>query len=184
MDINDQIEANLGLVYQQLIRFRLAEDQDAESYAYEALYRAILTYDKTSGAAFSTYAVCVISNELRKHLRALNKKRRLEVVSYDTPLFEDCEDNSRTLIDTVAQVEDTESIVLFNELNGVVHDSFKKVFLQLSEQHRKIIAMWYMSDYKLTQSEIARALQISQPTVSKVLSHFKYKLKLELEEYM
>lgn len=181
MDINDQIAANLGLVYQQLFRFNLTDDQDAESYAYEALYRAILTYDKASGNAFSTYAVCVIANELRKHLRTLNKKRQLEVISYDVPVSDD---NSATLVDTLKQAEDTEATVLFKELSGVVAESFNKVYRSLSETHRSIIYMWYESDYKLTQREIASALKLSQPTVSKALSHFKYKLKIELEEYM
>ena len=182
MDINDQIAANLGLVYQQLIRFNLTTDQDAESYAYEALYRAIITYDTSAGTAFSTYAVCVIANELRKHLRTLNKKRQLDIVSYDTPVSED--ENAGAYVDTLRQAEDTESTVLFHELSGVVEESFNKVYDTLNETHRKIISMWYESDYKLTQSEIAKALHLSQPTVSKALSHFKYKLRLELEEYM
>ena len=182
MDINDKIAENLGLVYQQLIRFKLSTDQDAESYAYEALYNAIRTYDESTGAAFSTYATCVIANTLRMHLRKMNKKRQLEVVSYDAPVTNG--EDSATIVDTLRQAEDTESIVLFNELSDVVADSFRKVYNTLNDTHKRVISMWYASDYKMTQVEIANALRLSQPTVSKALSHFKYKLKLELEEYM
>lgn len=182
MDINDQIAANLGLVYQQLNRFNLANDQDAESFAYEALYKSILTYDKSTGNAFSTYAVCVIANTLRKHLRTLNKKRQLDVISYD--ISDGYDDSDGTFLDSLKHVEDTESIVMFHEFSEEVEAAFNRVYDALSDTHKKIIDFWYESNYKVTQSEIAKTLHISQPTVSKVLSSFKYKLKLELEEYM
>ena len=116
------------------------------------------------------------------HLRKINRKRQLDVVSYDAPLSD--EEDSSTIVDTLKQAEDTESTVLFNELSCVVSESFKKVFCALNDTHKKIIFMWYESDYKMTQSEIAKTLDVSQTTVSRVLSSFKYKLKVELEEYM
>ena len=185
MDINEQIRANRGLIYQQLNRFNLQYDQDAESYAYEALHRAILTYDASTGNVFSTYAVCVIANALRKHLRTLNKKRQLDVVSYNGGITEDNESDS--LIEVIRHPDaesDPEAMMLFTELRGEVGKAYRKVFSSLSEKHQSIITAWYNSDYKMTQSEIAKALRVSQPTVSKALSVFKYKLKLELEEYM
>ena len=86
MEVNDKIAANTGLIYKQLTAFNLLYDQDAESFAHEALWRAVKTFDESAGVAFSTYAVCCINNELRKHLRTLNRKRQLDVVSYDAPL--------------------------------------------------------------------------------------------------
>lgn len=182
MDINDQIAANLGLVYQQLIRFNLTDDQDAESYAYEALYKALTTYDESAGTAFSTYAICVISNTLRMHIRKINKKRQLDIISYNAPLSDD--EDSGTVIDKIKHADDTESTALFNELSGAVNDAFLKVYSTLNDTHKKVIYMWYESDYKLTQKEIATALRVSQPMVSRVLSGFKYKLRVELEEYL
>jgi len=182
MDINEKIAANLGLVYQQLNRFNLTMDQDAESYAYESLYKAIQTYDPSTGAAFSTYATCVISNTLRMHIRKSNKKRQLEVVSYDAHMSDD--EDSDTFLNTVKQVEDTESIVLFNELSDAVAESFNSVYNTLTDTHKSVISMWYESNYRMTQKEIAMSLGLSQAMVSRVLSSFKYKLKLELEEYM
>lgn len=182
MDINDQIAANLGLVYQQLRRFNLQDDQDAESYAYESLYRAVITYDKNAGTAFSTYATCVISNALRMHIRKLNKKRQLDVISYNIPLSD--EEDSGTIVDKIKYFEDTESTVLFNELHGAVSEAFIKVYETLNDNQKKAIFMWYESDYKMTQMEIAKALGVSQAMVSRTLSGFKHKLKIELEEYM
>ena len=185
MDINDQIAENAGLIYKQLSSFNLLYDQDAESFAYEALYKAILTYDKDTGTAFSTYATCCIANALRKHLRTLNKKRQLDVVSYYELIS--TKENSDELIDIIPQLDtttDAEAVYLFKELQGVVSDAFVKVLRGMSEKHQTVITRWYNSDCKMTQCELAKALQISQPTVSKAISVFKYRLKLELEEYM
>jgi len=182
LDINDKIAANKGLIYQQLTRFNLLYDQDAESYAYEALYRAILTYKGDAGVVFSTYAVCVIANALRKHLRTLNKKRQLEVISYNDTVSADPE--SDDMLDILSDDTDAEAIVLFKELTDVVAKSFTKVLSTMPELQQKVITTWYDADCKLTQSELAKALSTSQPTVSKALSVFKYRLKLELEDYM
>ena len=182
MDINDKIAANVGLVYSQLKRFELTHDQDAESFAYEALYRAVITYDETAGAAFSTYAVCVISNALRKHLRTLNKKRQLDVVSYYTPLSVD--EDGGYLLDTIGYAEDTESVVLNRYLQDVTMKVFDEVYEASSNLHRKIVDMFYRADEPMTQQNIATAAGVTQATVSKVISSFKHKLHVRLEEYL
>ena len=85
MDINDQIAENTGLIYKQLAAFNLLYDQDAESFAYEALYRAITTYNKSAGTAFSTYAVPMISGEIKRFLRddgMIKVSRSLKELSY------------------------------------------------------------------------------------------------------
>ena len=181
MDINDKIAENVGLVYKQLSRFNLAFDQDAESFGYEALYRAVLTYDASTGNAFSTYATCVIANELRKYLRTKNKKRQLEVVSYYEPVTPDSE---CYMLDTIRIGEDAESVLLNKELYAVAHEIFNEVIHSMPDLQQKIILMWYESDCIVTQSKIAAAMKVAQPTVSKALSVFKYKFMQKLEEYM
>lgn len=180
-NINDIISDNTGLVYQQLHRFKMIDDQDAESLAYEALYKAALTYNGT--AAFSTYATCVIANALRMHIRKLNRKRQLDTVSYNALISEDAED-SGTFLDLIVQEDETEATVLFNELNGAVADAFNTIYSTLSDLHKKIILMWYESDYKVSQREVAIALNVSQALVSRAISSFKYKLRVELEDYL
>lgn len=182
MDINDKIAANVGLIYSQLKRFELTQDQDAESFAYEALYRAVITYDENAGAVFSTYAVCVISNALRKHLRTLNKKRQLDVVSYFTPLSAD--EDSGYLLDTIHYAEDTESVVFKHYLQDATNKAFDEVYEASSDLHKRIVDMFYRSDEPMTQQNIAAAAGVTQATVSKVISSFKHKLHLRLEEYL
>lgn len=182
MDINDKIAENVGLVYQQLARFKLSDDQDAESFAYEALYKAVLTYDSNTGNAFSTYAVCVIANTLRKHIRSKNRKRQLSIISYDETIPGD--DTNRSILDTIVFANDAEAEVLFNELTGTVRNAWLAVYKSLPESNRKVVSVWYASGCKMTQREIADKVHVSQANVSRVLSIFKHKLKVELEEYM
>lgn len=180
MDINDQIANNTGLVYMQLSAFNLLYDQDAESFAYEALYRAVTTYNSEAGATFSTYAVCCINNALRKHLRTLSRKRQLEVVSYDAPVTND---ESYCLSDTLEHPDTVEQILLSDEASKHILAAFSTEYNLLSPKHRKVVRMFYGYDGKATQKEIATSVGITQATVSKIVSAFKHRVKLRMEEY-
>lgn len=179
MDINDQIAKHSGLIYKQLATFNLLYDQDAESFAYEALYRAITTYNGNAGTAFSTYAVCCINNELRKHLRTLNRKRQLEVVSYDTPLTSD---DSYCLADTLEHPDSVEQLLLSDEASRNILAAFKAEYELLIPKHKKAIRMFYGYDGKVTQREIAISVGVTQATVSKIVSAFRHRVKLRMEE--
>lgn len=180
MDINDQIAENTGLIYRQLSAFNLLYDQDAESFAYEALYRAVITFNDTSGNAFSTYAVCCINNALRKHMRTLNRKRQLEIVSYDAPLTSD---ESYCLADTLEHPDSVEQVLLSDEASKNIMAAFRAEYELLVSKHKKVIRMFYSYDGKATQREIASAVGMSQATVSKIVSAFKHRVKLRMEEH-
>lgn len=180
MDINDQIAKHTGLVYKQLTTFCLLHDQDAESFAYEALYRAVVTFDNTSGTAFSTYAVCCINNALRKHLRTLNRKRQFEIVSYDAPLMAD---ESSCLADLLEHPETVEQSLLSEETCKCIIGAFKAEYDLLPTKHQQIIRMFYGHDGKVTQKEIATSVGVTQATVSKIVSAFRHHVKTRMEEY-
>lgn len=181
MDVNEKIAVNVGLVYKRLKDFSLTDDQDAESCAYEALHKAVITYDESRGAEFSTYASCVIGNALRMHLRKAKRKRQLDVVSYYTP-YPSAE--GLYLLDVIAAASDASEQFLSKEACSIISKVFVAQKNKLSETHREIIELWYSSSPKKTQTEIAEIVNVSQVTVSRVISGFAYKLKLALEEYM
>jgi len=179
MDINEQIAMHTGLVYKQLTAFNLLYDQDAESFAYEALHRAIITFKASNGTAFSTYAVCCINNELRKHLRTLNRKRQFELVSYDAPLLTD---ESSCLADILEHPESVEQTLLSDECCRHIISAFKTEYALLAPKHQKVIRMFYGYDGKATQKEIATSVGVTQATVSKIVSAFRYRVKVRMEE--
>jgi RNA polymerase sigma factor (sigma-70 family) len=182
LDINDKIAKNRGLIYKQLRSFQLTYDQDAESMAYEALHKAILTYNEEAGTAFSTYATCVINNALRHHLRTLNKKRQLDVVSYYTPLFPD-DESSACIVDVLVHPDDAESALIDKESRATINKAFSEEYKLLSAKHQKVVDLFYVAG-SMTQQEIAKSVGITQATVSKVISAFRHRLKVRLEELM
>ena len=180
MDINDKISEHTGLIYKQLHTFQLTYDQDAESFAYEALHNAIITYDGKAGTAFSTYAVCCINNALRKHLRSLNKKRQLEVVSYDAPAILD--EDSPTLIESIPQALTVEDALLCTESCSFIRSAVTEEYEKLSEKHRLIVRL-FLTKSDMNQQAIAKSAGVTQATVSKIISAFRYRVKQRLEEY-
>jgi RNA polymerase sigma factor (sigma-70 family) len=182
LDINDKIAQNKGLIYKQLNSFQLTYDQDAESTAYEALHTAILTYNSKAGAAFSTYATCVINNALRHHLRTLNKKRQLDVVSYYAPVSPN-EANSACLVDVLVHPDDAETMLIDKESRAMINKAFREEYTTLSDKHKKVVDLFFVVG-DMTQQDIAKAAGITQATVSKVISAFRHRLKIRLEELM
>lgn len=182
-DINDTIAANTGLVYQQLHRFHRVDDPDAESFAYEALYRAVTTFDAAAGNTFATYAVCVIANALRKYLRDSNKKRQLEVISYHVPVGP--EELGMCMLDTLAGPDSTLERIFASELSDASKRALAKVRSGLSvESHVKIFDAWCAADFAVRQQDVADQLSLSQAYVSRILSMIKARMKKELEDYL
>lgn len=182
-DINELIAENLGLVYSQLRRFNMLDDQDAESLAYGALYKAIQTYNPESGNTLSTYAVCVVSNALRGHLRTKNKKRQIHAISYFTLLKEDEADGH--LLGLLHVCDTAEDVVVRSELYERVASALSTVREEITSPLRlEIFDTWCASEFTITQKELAKQLGTSQATVSVALGNFKYKLKKELEDYL
>ena len=180
VDINELIESNIGLVYMQLKKFNRAWDEDAYSYALEALGRAAMNYRPDKNTAFATYASVCIYNGIAMYLRDLKRASKLQVVSYDYML-----DDKFSVLDTLLGPNDSEDCVLGEELNNHIWATFCKVRDGLSSDIAKqVIDVWAQSDFTMKQGAIAANLGISQGHVSRTLGAFKHKLKKELEEYL
>lgn len=182
MDLEKAIVNNMGLVYQQLHKFNLVYDENAFSFAMEGLMNAAKTYAKEKGFAFSTYATSCIYNAIAQYQRSLNKKRKLDVVSYDVVVDEESETTFKDLLPDTKTLED---VVLKQELCAVLMDKFYKCLDTMGNGvHANVIRVWQDSDFTATQTEIANEVGISQAQVSRVLSTFKYRLRKEMEDYL
>lgn len=183
-DISKVIADNTGLMWQQLHRFKLANDPDAESFAFEALFKAAETYKADTGTAFSTYATCVIANSIRMYLRSINRKRQLLIISYNAPAFPGSEDETTELVDTLIGPYNAEDMVLAKELRSRIAKGLKEAYAELAtDTQRNAFDLWKESGFTASQSDIARQLGISQPTVNRVVSFVRYKIRQQLEDY-
>lgn len=181
-DIDRVIEDNIGLVYAQLHKFNRAYDDDAYSYALEALWNAAKTYDASQGVAFSTYASVCIYNGIAGYLREQLRESKKETVSLEEPVTEDAE---ISLADVLRISITPETVLLERELNDVIWKKFHKVLSSLTNDNTiRIIEIWKSSGFKAKQHDIATELNLSQSQVSRTISAFRYKLKKEMEDYL
>lgn len=179
MDENTLVEQNMGLVYSQLHKFKLINDDDALSYAMEALLIAVRTFDDSKGIKLSTYATVCIYNALSQYTRRRGRKRVLTVISYNEPVNEDAE-----WIDLLGTPTTPEDDYIKKEQYARLRKAFFKVYNSLPEGNpKRIVTLWYKAGFICKQADIAREVNTTQSNVSKALSAFRYKVKKEMEDY-
>lgn len=184
VDVNAVMRDNIGIVYSLLASFELLDDQDAESLAYEALYKAVITYKENKKTKLSTYAYCVVSNAIRMHLRTKNKKRQVQYTSYYAPVTHD-EDCEMYLVDTIHNNLSADAGLYTEEFLRVLRKALIKVYVNIPTlEQKKIFIKWVNANFTIKQTDLAKELDISQAAVSRAISSFRYKLKQELEEYL
>jgi len=182
-DISKVIQNNIGLVIAQLKKLNVLFDPDAESIGYEALYNAALTYDDTRGYKFSTYATCCIYNALGSYIRTLNKKRQLDVVSYNNIAYSE-DGVNHEFIDFFEATADVEKYYLQYELHEKVCEVYQLTYSRLTnDKHKAIIKTWHDADYDISNKDIAKVVGVSQPYVNQVINTFKHSLRKKLEAY-
>ena len=183
MNIDDTISSNIGLIRAQLKRLNLFNDPDAESIGYEALYNAVLTFDETKGYKLSTYGTCCIYNALGSYIRTLNKKRQLEVVSYNNVAFRE-DGLQHEYMELIPAAISVEQELLNEELCEQLDKAYQLSYNRLTnDKHKAIINAWHDGDYCVSNNELARIVGVSQPYVNQVINTFKFNLKKKLEAY-
>ena len=173
------IRTNTGLVYKQLHRFYLLNDNEAESIAFEALWKAACDYDCTKGTKFSTLATVYIYNALCGYIRKLKAKNKIEYVSYNKLIGDDQHEYLELLASDENVAEDLE----YEEFLNFVATLYDEALLAVqNDKHRRILKIWRDKDFNCSATHIANEAGVSQSYVSQVLSSFKYKFRCLLED--
>lgn len=174
-DINELIRKNKGLVYKQLHKFNLVDDQDANSYAFEALYNAIQTWDSSLGTKLSTYATVCIYNALGCYLRKLNRKRQIDTVSYNNIANDNAE-----FSDFISSQYSLEESVINSIRLKAAYDAMQRLRCKYSGVCLKVFEIWYDSNFSMGATDIAKQLGTSQPYVSQTLARIRADIKKEM----
>lgn len=173
--VGELIKLNEGLVFMELKRFGLYNDNEAISFAYEALFIAIKTFDATKNNTFSTYATVCIYNKLGSYVRTL--KNAPEIVSYDVQL----EDG----VDYLSLMEsgDTADGNYLDKVSvvAIYQAVFKQYHLVKHPTQKLILDLWIDSQFKKPLIEIASKVNCSQSYVSKVIKQFRKGLEYRLK---
>lgn len=177
------IQKHLGLVYKQLHKFKLADDPDAISIGYEALYCAIKDFDSSKGNKISTIATVYIYNALGSYVRKISGKRRIKTVSYNEVVFTDDQEDHE-LLEYLALSVDIEEEYMHKELCEAAMEAFINEYDKLTnEKHKAILDVWRKSEFVASTKEIGSQVGVSQSYVSQVINNFKFRLKKKLEVY-
>ena len=171
-DENEIFENNIGLAYMVAHRYKNypEEKEDIFQLAYEGLWKAVKKYDKDK-SKFSTYAVRIMTNNINNYLRGKKKERKTD--SLDRGI-EQCESGMLSKISLMdLQMCDgdfTEEV----ENKIILEETLKK--LKLDEKQELVFKYWVAGK---RQIEIAKLVNISQPSVSRIIEVIKNKLKIK-----
>lgn len=155
-------EENIGLAYWAVGKYfpLLVGDEDIQQEALIGLYKACLVYDESKGK-FATLAIAVIMNEIRMFFRRANKEKAV-VISLNDPV--PGTDEELLIMDIIPDPS--------QQICGVSYNSLKEFTKTLTGRYKKVLEMKVEG---FTQSEIAKAVGISQSQCGKDLRRIKDK---------
>ncbi len=180
-EIDCLIQQNTGLMVTVLKQYNLLHDPDAESIAYEALWRACVDYDETLGYKRSTLIITYLKNALGTYIRTLNKQRQIETVSYNNIAYAD-DGVDHEFLELLTSFETAETVVMKDITNKKVREVYTQQYDRLRGKKKAIIKVWEASGFTCTNKAIAAATHVSQPYVNQVVAMFKQMLREKLKE--
>ena len=177
---NILIKHNMRLVAHIVKKYSgAAETEDLMSVGSIGLIKAINTYREGKGTQLATYTARCIENEILMLIRA--GKKHKNNVSLTDPVGTDKDGNELTLIDLLAEKEDS---VFAQVEKSVQREKFVKLLAALlSKREYTIISMRYgLEDgCPRPQREVARALGISRSYISRIEKRVIEKARANLD---
>lgn len=154
------ILSNHGIVFSVMKNLSIPlTDEDMFQTGIIGLLKAINTFDTSKGYQFSTYAFPIVRNEL---LMAFRKSKKSVMVAFSLDDNADIGNGeSVPYAEMIADGKDYEE----NVVNSMLA---QQIFESLGSREKHIFAMFFVESR--TQSEISKALGISQSYVSRIIS--------------
>lgn len=154
------ILSNHGIVFSVMKNLSIPlTDEDMFQTGIIGLLKAINTFDTSKGYQFSTYAFPIVRNEL---LMAFRKSKRSVVAAFSLDDNVDTGNGeSVPYAEMIADGKDYEE----NVVNSMLA---QQIFESLGSREKHIFTMFFVESR--TQSEISKALGISQSYVSRIIS--------------
>lgn len=181
-NINTIVSLNKGIVGYQLKKFSLTFDEEAISYGFEALYRAIIDYNPAINKCFSTVATVYVRNSLLQLLRERKvyneryKSVSLQAVAFKIGSYE------VTYEDRLGSNESIEKNVVGVLSSKYLQDKVEEVLDNMAPGHKNIITLWHNSNYTLSNRQLAEKLNVKQPYINRVINIFRKRFTEKLKE--
>ena len=154
------ILSNHGIVFSVMKNLGIhLTDEDMFQTGIIGLLKAINTFDASKGYQFSTYAFSIVRNELLMEFR---KSKRSVMAAFSLDDNADIGNGeSVPYAEMIADGKDYEENVVNSMLT-------QQIFERLEAREKHIFTMFFVESR--TQSEISKALGISQSYVSRIIS--------------
>lgn len=190
MENHDEVEVLLkkydGIIRKIVNRYKVSnfDKEDLYQAGLIGLFKAIKNFNSCFNVKLSTYAFKYIIGEVNREYKKLNLYGNVEYNKIRNYIFlhsnktpeEICIDlniNKETFYDAVSRVDQV--TYLEDEIRDQILDRKEELDLELNNDE-SILYQYYIVR-NLTQSEIAKLLNVSQSTVSRSISKLKKKLK-------
>lgn len=190
MENHDEVEVLLkkydGIIRKIVNRYKVSnfDKEDLYQAGQIGLFKAIKNFNSCFNVKLSTYAFKYIIGEVNREYKKLNLYGNVEYNKIRNYIFlhsnktpeEICIDlniNKETFYDAVSRVDQV--TYLEDEIRDQILDRKEELDLELNNDE-SILFQYYIVR-NLTQSEIAKLLNVSQSTVSRSISKLKKKLK-------
>lgn len=138
-------------------------DNDAESIAYEALQKALESFNPNRSSSNINYILVVIKNALYDYVR--KNKIRNKYIKLDEAFFT-----------YRGASENLEDIIIAKEKQEYVKNVIKKVYRSLDNETKEVIKEWFKSDY-ISIRKLAAKMDRSPSFIQKQIKIFKDKVK-------
>ena len=190
MENHDEVEVLLkkydGIIRKIVNRYKVSnfDKEDLYQAGQIGLFKAIKNFNSCFNVKLSTYAFKFNIGEVNREYKNLNLYGNVEYNKIRNYIFlhsnktpeEICIDlniNKETFYDAVSRVDQV--TYLEDEIRDQILDRKEELDLELNNDE-SILYQYYIVR-NLTQSEIAKLLNVSQSTVSRSISKLKKKLK-------
>ena len=180
-EIDCLIQKNIGLMVTMLKQYNLFRDPEAESIAYEALWRACEDYDVSLGYKRSTLITVYIKRALGSYIRTLNKKRQIETISYNNIAYSE-DGTKHEFLELLPCIDNMEEQFMKDILHKQLKEVYQDVAATLEGKKKALIDAWEQSEYTATTKALADATGVSQPYAHQVVAMFKEKMRKKLKE--
>ncbi len=178
---DELIESNLRLVAYVVKKYR-KENKDSEDFisiGTIGLIKAVNSFNPDKNIRLATYAVRCIENEILMVIRA--EKKLVNEVSLEEPIGKDAEGNEISLIDILANDEES---VFLEALKGIHQQKlYGAINSCLTKREKEIILLRYglLDKNPIPQREVAKKFGISRSYVSRIEKRALEKLKEALQ---
>lgn len=175
------IEHNLALVMSTAKKYsnNYYDVEDLISIGAIGLIKAVDKFNIDKGIIFATYARRCIENEILMQYRR-NKKHKNNI-SLNTPIKTNRNGHELLIENTL---EDFNQDFVSKYEDQVIHKEIRKFIKELPERERYIVMMYFgfIDDKTMTQSEIAKELNLNQPYISRLLKKVLNQLSIHLKQ--